>query len=248
MLKNVLAGSLVVFMMGLGCSFALADSNYSDNAYAPATAPAEVPSTTFNQKPQYNNDIPLRGHIIAIPQGTMMMIRLDHPISSYSSKVGDPVSATVESDVYLGDQVVIPTGSKVEGSVTGATAAGHLGRPGSLELHFYGIKTSSGLTIPLRAHVVTDDASGVIKGDSAQAQVLKTLGTAVGATATGTLLGTAAGSILGSAASGAAFGVAAGSIAGIGYAIVRQGKQVVIPTGARMSIMLDQPVAVNQPF
>jgi hypothetical protein len=41
------------------------------------------------------------------------------------------------------------------------------------------------------------------------------------------------------------FGLAAGGLAGVGYAIMREGKQVVIPSGARMSLILQQPVAMN---
>jgi len=192
-----------------------------------------------------SDDISLRGHLTMIPKGTIMMVKLDQPLSSYGSKTGDSVSAVVESDVYVENQVAIPAGSVVEGAVSGVTPAQHLGKSGSIEIQFQTVRTPNGYVMPLRGHVVTSDSSGVIRGDSQQAQVLKTLGTAAGGTAAGTLLGTAAGSILGSAGNGAAFGLAAGAIAGIGYAIARQGKQVVIPSGARLSIVLDQPIAVN---
>ncbi len=191
------------------------------------------------------DDIALRGHLTTIPQGTIIMIKMDQPLNSASSKLGDPVSATIENDIYLDNQIVVPAGSQIQGSVASVNPAAHLGRAGSIELQFHNIKTTYGNVYPIRAHLVTNDNTGILKGDSDQAQIVKSLGTAAAVTGASTIMGTAAGSILGSAGGGAAFGLAAGAIGGIGYAIVRQGKQVVIPGGARMSIILDQPVATN---
>jgi hypothetical protein len=188
----------------------------------------------------------MRGHITTIPKGTVLMVKIDHPVSSFSSKIGDPVTAVVEADVYLENQVAIPAGSQIEGAITGVSPAGRLGKNAELELQFYTIKPPYGAVIPIRAHIVTADSSGVIKGGTDQARVLQSLGVAAGSTAAGTLMGTAAGSLLGSVGGGAIFGVAAGGLFGLGYAIARQGKQVELPTGARMSIVLDQPVATPQ--
>jgi hypothetical protein len=244
--KNVLASSLVLMLVGLGYPMASAfDNTPSSNSLRISPSPVSGPSNNFAQPAYFNENIALRGHLATIPKGTIIMIKLDHPVSSTASKVGDSVSAIVEADVYLDNQIAIPAGSQVEGAITAANPAGHLGKHGSMEIMFNTIKTPNGYVLPMRAHVVTSDETGIIKGDSDQAQVYKTLGTAVGGAAAGTLMGTAAGSILGSAASGAGFGLAAGSIAGIGYAIVRTGKQVIIPSGARMSIILDHPIPIN---
>lgn len=243
-LKQNLAGFLVG-VLAAGCPFSLAYESVASSNFRLSPGPAAWQSTNSAQFAAMNEDIALRGHLSTIPKGTIIMIKLDHPMSSTSGRVGDPVSAVVEADVYLDNQIAIPAGSQVHGSVTGVAAAGHLGKHGTLEILFNTIKTPNGFTIPLRAHVVTADETGVIKGDSDQAQLFKTLGTAMGGAAAGTAMGVAAGSILGSAASGATFGLAVGSIAGVGYAIVRSGKQVIIPSGARMSIILDQPIAVN---
>lgn len=237
MIKRLFAGSLVLALLSVGMP----------GVYAASTGNLQLsPNPTFSSQPaQANEDISLRGHLSTIPKGTIMMVRVDHPISSYSSKVGDPVTATVEADVYMDNQIAIPMGSQIEGSVTGVVPAGHLSKHGELEIQFHTIRTTYGTFLPVRAHVVTADETGIIKGDSEQAQVLKTLGTAVGTTAAGTVMGTAAGSLLGSVGGGATFGVAAGALVGIGYAIVREGKQVVVPSGARMSVVLDQPIASN---
>jgi hypothetical protein len=244
--KALLAASLVLAITGLGIPFAQAQDNFAAGnlRLSPNTTIASTNGVEQTVTP-VNDGISLRGHLTAIPKGTIMMIKLDQPLSSTASRVGDPVSAQIETDVFLDNQIAIPAGSQIEGAVVSVSPAGRVGRAGSIEVQFSVIKSAAGVNIPLQAHVVTTDNSGIIKGDTDQAQVLKTLGTAVGGTAAGTLFGTAAGSLLGSAGGGAAFGLAAGSIAGLGYAVVRQGKQVVIPSGARMSIVLDQPLPIN---
>jgi hypothetical protein len=60
-------------------------------------------------------------------------------------------------------------------------------------MQFNSLRFPNGITIPIQAEVITADDTGIIKGDTDQARVLKTLGTAAGATAAGTLMGTAAG-------------------------------------------------------
>jgi len=229
--KACLAGGLALVLMAATIPLALADygSGLQLSPY---------------QNSEGSEEVPLRGHVTTLPKGTMVMIKLDQPVSS-SSKSGDAISATVEGDVSYDGQVVIPAGSEVEGSVTSVSPAGHLGKPGSLEVQFYLVKTTIGNNIPIRSHIVTADNTGVLRGDSTQAQVLKEAGSAAGITAGSTLMGTAAGSLLGSVGGGAVFGLAAGGIAGLGYAVAREGKEVSLPQGARMSIILDQPMAMN---
>lgn len=248
MMKRILAVSLVLTCAGVVSPFALANNGINSGGFPLSANPATMPANNFAtpyQPESQTEDIALRGHLTAVPKGTMMMVKVDQPLNSASSKVGDPITAIVEADVFMNNQIVIPAGSQVEGAVTQVSPAGHVGKAGSMEVQFSVIRTTYGHSYPVRARVVTSDESGIIRGDSPQAQVFKTLGTAAGGTAAGTLMGTAAGSLLGSAGGGAMFGLAAGSLAGVGYALLREGKEVVIPTGARMSIVLDQPIAVN---
>jgi hypothetical protein len=204
-LRGLLAGSLVLACLGAGLPWANAfdDSSEMGLRLRPNTTSQPVQTAMMNQ-PTVNEEVPLRGHLSTIPKGTMMMIRLDQTLSSSANKVGDPVSAVLEADVYLENMIAIPAGS--EGSVTSVTPAANMGKAGSMEVQFYTLKTTNGMSIPMQARIVTADNSGVIKGDSEQAQVLKTLGTAVGSAGAGTLMGAAAGSILGSAGAGATFG------------------------------------------
>jgi hypothetical protein len=207
---------------------------------SPLTSPQ---STTLS--PVQDPDMPLRGKVSAIPKGTMMMVRMDQPISSFTSNVGDAISATLESDVFVNDEVLVPAGSEVIGQVTGVSKSGKLGKHGEIDIRFFSLKSPDGVVIPIRAHIVTKDETGILKGNTYTQDVLKGVGTAVGGTAIGAVLGTASGAILGSVGTGAAMGTALGGVGGIGYALMRQGKDVTLPSGSRVSIVSEQAIAVN---
>lgn len=213
-------------------------------ASIPAAPIAVTPPPAAPVAPPAPVEEPLKAHITTVPKGTIMMIKLDHPVSSYSSKAGDSVTAVLEGDVYADNQIAIPAGSQLEGAITGVIPAAHMGKNGAMEIQFNALKTPNGMIVPLRAHIVTQDDTGVIKGGSDQARILSSTGVAVGTAAIGTVGGMAAGSILGSVGTGAMFGLAAGGLVGMGLAMNREGHQVVLPSGARLSIVADQPIAM----
>jgi hypothetical protein len=187
----------------------------------------------------------LHGRVVSIPKGTLMTVQTNQPISSLGTRLGDTISATLESDVFVNDVVAIPAGTQIMGQVANVEEAGHLGKHGTIDVRFDSIKMPDGKVIPMRAHIVTKDESGVLKGDSFAMDVAKGVGVAGVSTGVGTLMGTAAGSLLGSVGTGALFGLGVGALGGMGYAVARKGKEVVLPSGSRMSLMIDMPVTVN---
>lgn len=187
----------------------------------------------------------LRGRLVSIPKGTLMTIHTAQPITSYAAHVGDPITATLENDVYVNDAVAIPAGSQVLGQVANVNNATHLGKHGDIDVRFDSIKMPDGRVVPITAHVVTKDQSGILRGDTFAMDIAKGVGVAAGATGLGTLMGTAAGGLLGSVGTGALFGLGVGALGGLGYAAVRKGKDVIVPAGSRLSVMIDTPVTVS---
>jgi hypothetical protein len=188
---------------------------------------------------------PLYGRVSTIPAGTTMIVRLNQPVSSYANRAGESITGTLESDIFVNDTVVIPAGSEVLGQVSRSQSATRLGKDGELDIQFHSIKMPNQNAVPITGHIVTSDKTGVLKGDTYAQEIAKGVGIAAGSTAVGAVLGTASGSLLGSAGTGAVFGTAVGGIAGISYALLHKGKEVVVPSGTRMSVTLDQQVSVN---
>jgi hypothetical protein len=198
-----------------------------------------------NNNYSYDNTT-LRGRLISIPKGTLMTIHTDVPITTYAAHVGDPITATLENDIFVNDAVAIPAGSQVLGQVANVNSASHLGKHGDIDVRFDSIKLPDGRVVAINAHIVTKDQTGVLKGDTYAMDIAKGVGIAAGATGVGTLMGTAAGGLLGSVGTGALFGLGVGALGGMGYALARKGKEVVVPAGSRLSVMVDTPVTVTQ--
>jgi hypothetical protein len=223
-------------------------SSNTQSGYGATTTPSY--STTsygggYNAYNQTYGQAPLRGSVSTIPKGTTMVVKLDQPISSESSRIGEPITATIDTDVLgAAGNVLIPAGSSVQGQVTGVMNTRHMGRDGEVAVRFYEVRTPAGTTIPIHGHIATADNSGRLKGDSALMEVAEGVGVAAGGTAIGAVGGTAVGGILGVAGTGAAMGTGIGAIGGIGYALARKGKEVVIPGGTRISIKVDEDTSV----
>lgn len=182
----------------------------------------------------------LQGQISAIPNGTTMQVKLNQPISSTTGRLGETVVGTVSHDIVANHQVIVPAGSEVHGQITNIVPSRRMGRHGELTMRFYEIKTANGATIPIQGHVVTEDNTGRLRGDSYKMDLAKGVGTAAGGTAIGAVTGTAVGGILGVAGTGAVMGTGIGAAAGIGYALARKGKDVLIPGGTRLSVKVDE--------
>ena len=218
-------------------------------------------NTNYNYNDNYNNMNPnvnpainvgqtqgqqaLHGRVSSVPRGTMLMVKLDQPVSSFSSKLGDTVTATLENDIFINENIAIPAGSEVMGQVANADPAGHMGKHGQVDVRFNAIKTPDGNLIPIRAHIVTTDQTGILKGDTYTKDVVKDVGFSAGGAGVGTLMGLSAGSLVGAAGAGALLGLGVGAVGGMSYALIHKGKDVVIPMGSRMSIILDQEVSVS---
>ncbi|MBK8189428.1 MAG: hypothetical protein IPK79_03170 [Vampirovibrionales bacterium] len=193
----------------------------------------------------YSASSPLRGRVSTLPKGSTMIIKLDQPLSSFSSNLGESITGTLENNVFVNDAMAIPAGSEVLGQVSNVSRAGRLGKHGEVDVRFFNVKTPDGAVIPIQGHVVTKDNTGTLRGNTFTMDVIKGVGVAAGGTAIGAVAGTAVGGLLGVAGTGAAMGTGVGALAGIGYAVVRRGKDVVIPSGSRLSIKVDEDVSLN---
>src|SRR3954470_9698419 len=87
---------------------------------------------------------------IAIPDGTKLRVRLDQTISSATAEQGQAVELSVTEAVKINDQVVIPDGARVTGTVTMAQEKRHMGRAGKLDFSIDRVRAIDGEWIPIR--------------------------------------------------------------------------------------------------
>src|SRR5215207_4704667 len=87
---------------------------------------------------------PPRVVLHTVPADTVIRVRMDTQLSSERSRVGDRFSTKVTEMVYGSDGVeVIPTGSRVWGSVTSVRRSGRR-TPGSISVSFNQVELPNG--------------------------------------------------------------------------------------------------------
>ncbi len=244
-MKKQILGCLLALSIGAMPMAAMADGI---NDYQLRPLNNNYSSTYPNNNSAYtaqSQQIPLRGSVSTLPKGTTMILKLDQPLSSYSNALGENITATLENDLFVNGNRAIPAGSNVVGQVADLHRASRMGRHGELDVRFHSIKTPSGMVVPITGHIVTEDNTGRLKGNSFKMDLAKGIGVAAGGTGLGAVTGVALGGLLGVAGTGALMGTGVGALAGIGYALARKGKDVVMPSGTRMSIKVDEDINFN---
>jgi hypothetical protein len=87
---------------------------------------------------------------VTIPDGTKIRVRLEQTLSSGTADQGQAVDLSVTEAVKIGDEVVIPEGARVTGTVTLAQEKRHMGRAGKLDFSIDRVRATDGEWVPLR--------------------------------------------------------------------------------------------------
>lgn len=169
-----------------------------------------------------------------VPAGAALVVRLASPASSASSRVGDPVEATLTVAVAVDGTEVLPVGSVVRGTVSAVDSAGKVKGRGSLALRFTSVSV-----------VGRDEQYPIGAGIALEAQGSKgrEAATIAGPAGAGAIIG----AILGGK-KGAVIGGAIGGGAGTAVVLSTRGPQVELPRGSRLSLHLDQAVDIRVPI
>lgn len=197
--------------------------------------------------------------IVSVPVGTLIPLRMDTHLDSRTSKVGDPFSATVTTDVELGgggggsidDQVgrqVIPAGSKVEGHVRAVERAERRGRPGIIAVEFdrlvfhnnTSVRVEGTLTSidqdPL-ADAVDIDESDQIEGGSRTRQAIVFIGAGAG-------VGAVIGAIT-HGGKGAAVGAGVGAVLATIGILLSRGEEAEIIPGTEFAMRVERRFIID---
>jgi len=202
----------------------------------PAAQPTQ-PEKKATPAPKAPAPKPAAPTTFTLVAGTRVGLAASDSISTRLAKAGDAFTATVGQDVKdASGHVVIPAGSKVEGTITAADPAPNPNSSGKIELAVKSV-TVRGTSYPVDATVVSKDTvmqgRGVTGADAAKV-------------AGGAAIGAIAGRLLGKNARGAVVGGAAGAAAGAVAASKSRDIDVVIPKGAAITIKLDKPLTVKR--
>jgi len=217
------------------------DNNYSNQNKVQEQFDNPYVQNVDNQSVQ-NSSKPLSGHVVYVPEGTILEIMFESGISSGSLDKNDRITAVLPRDFIYNGYVIAPAGSLVYGTVTDAQAAGYAYGAGSMALKFDEIQPLEGN--PFKISTVT----AIVKGQSTRAKSMTRdvlVGTGMGLIGgmLGFLLTGGAGSeqFVRALAIGSGIGAAAGGIRGG----MTRGEDVRIPDGAKIKVRLAEPINIS---
>lgn len=159
---------------------------------------------------------------VSVPAGTLLLVRLDAPISSSSASAGQRFSCKLETDLVANGVVVARAGTPVYGRVTEAKRAGRLAGKSEVKLQLSELNLG-GQTIPLVTGNYAQAGQGEFRGTARNAAI----GAGVGAAFDG--------------GSGAAKGAAIGGA----VSLLKKGESVTLNAGSLLEFRLNASVQIT---
>jgi len=227
MLRSFAASALVaLLLLGGGCS--RGSSQQAPGAQPSSSPPSATPSTTPGPSGDANA---AAARTVTIPANTLLHVRLDTPVASDSSRLEDPVRASVAKSVVVDGVEAVPVGSPVSGVVTEAHPSGKVKGLARVAFRFDQLGVAGGLEKRVQTRTVAVQAPSTKRNDAMK----------IGLPAAG---GAIVGGILGGG-KGAAIGGAVGAGAGTAVVLSTPGKEVHLPSGTALTVKLLEPVTVS---
>jgi hypothetical protein len=185
-------------------------------------------------------------------QGTQIHLRMLSDISSASARENDPFVAVVTDPVMLGNQLVLPAGTRVNGIVTSISKARRFPLfrgQAYLNLTFRTVEIDSRL-IPVQMSIVaishpSSESNGKRRKDIkvTEGQLVEEKPDVKGYVIAGTI-GTGGGTLIGAVFSHAARGFGIGLAGTAVYIVARKGKEVSLPAQTEMLVRMDNTITV----
>ncbi len=186
-----------------------------------------------------------------IVQGTQIKLVLLNGLSTSVARSGDPFTALVSEPVFLGNQLLIPAGAKVQGQVGDIIRSRHFSifrQQAAMNLNFRSIEVN-GREVPAKISVLS-----IYKDSTQGTKLRKDLKLQEGelveekrdllGDAADLAIGGAGGTVAGAVFSHVIRGFGIGMIGGAAYVIQKKGKDVELPAQTNMLVRLDAPVSL----
>jgi hypothetical protein len=213
--------------------------NPPEQAERPPMPPAQNgnrPPISQDRLPQNPSDEPSEQYgpppgLLTIPAGTVVIMRINEPLSSDHNQIGDQFTGVLEQPIVVNGWVVARRGQTVVGQVKSVKKAGRVTGTSQLGVELTNLTLVDGGQAPILTELWK--ASG---------------GTSHGADATTIAGGTGLGAAIGAAADwgrGAAIGAGAGAVAGIGAVLLTRGRPTILAPESQLTFRLVDPVKVD---
>ncbi len=202
----------------------------------PETVPEPIETISFNtnigSSDRRTPDPPLPSFVeLEIAADSVIGLRVDTGVSTRTAEVEDSVEARVTRDVLVAEQVAVPAGTRMLGSVVLVEKGGRLRDAARLGVRFHTLVLEDGLRTPIVTETIYRE--GRSRGSDS---VAKIGGAAVGGAILGAIFG---------GRRGAAIGGSIGAAGGTAAALNGETEPAGLPPGTLLTVRLSRPVAVT---
>ncbi len=187
-----------------------------------------------------------------ITRGTQVHLKLVNDVSTSSARNGDSFLAVTTEPVMIGDQLLLPAGTRIRGIVTSISRARRFAifrGEAYMNLSFRSIEVDSRL-IPVQMSILdisrpAEEGEGRRRKDVeiGEGQMLQEKHDIKGDIVAGTI-GTGGSTLIGKIASHAAAGFGIGLAGSAIYVVQRKGREVSLPADTGMLVRMDSTVTV----
>ena len=183
-------------------------------------------------------------------QGTQLRLVLLNGLSTSVARAGDPFVATVVEPVYIGGQLILPAGARVNGEVSQIDRArrfGILRGQAAMYLKFKSIEIDR-REIPAPMSIISiheTSVNGRVRKDlrTEEGTIVEAKRDVKGALTT-VAIGGGGGTAIGVVFSHAIRGLAIGLIGGTSYVMLKKGKEVELPAQSGILVRLDTTITL----
>jgi len=218
---------------------------------APASAPAapvqSAPQLTVAPAPPAASSENSNPELFTVPAGTKIPLTLKQGITTKNAHVGDPVYAITAFPITQNDQIVIPAGTFVQGTIRRVQRPGHVKGRAELLMSFNSLIYPNGYTVvlPGAVHGTPGSQDNDVKGDEGTIQGGSNKGKDAARIAETTIPGAAIGAIAGNG-KGAAIGAGAGAAIGLATVLFTRGPEIQLGVGDSIEMVLERSLTVAE--
>jgi hypothetical protein len=216
------------------------------------TPPADLPPSSPASKPESNQ--PAEATAVTIPAGTHLALVLTHPVDSKSTHRGDEIDAQTTAPVAVGNQVVVPAGTFVQGKVEKLARNGDRGE---FLMQSLSIVFPDGYVAQVPGPVNIESDEGTAWRNPSNGAKAGAIAAPLAGTGLGALIGSAAHTTQSSTLGGTTLttsspkGIAIGSVVGlavggaVALALLLHSQQFYVELGAPMQLTLPSAVTLS---
>jgi len=207
------------------------NSSAQPNTMAQNAPPAGQNPSTMAQQPQTPPPAPPPPPPLVVPAGTNMVVRMGNTIDTKTANAGDTFTGTLAHAVAVGDDIAIPAGSNVSGTVVASKSPGKFKGEGELVVSLTTVDVNG---VP--TSIQTSNYGVTVKGKGKRTAVI-TGGGAGGGALIGGLAGGGKGALIGGLL-GAGAGAAGSAFTGT--------KDLQIPAESAVTFKLANSITVKR--